>query len=71
MPREWLEKRYHKTAAYCKDCGRLLKSFYGEPLGRYFVMDIHGEFYCMGCDNQFEDGDEEIYVPIEDESEEE
>lgn len=66
-----MHERYNVTAAYCKDCGRLLKSEFGEPLGHYFVMDKGGNFYCTICENQFEDGDERIYEPeFEDEEEE-
>jgi hypothetical protein len=30
-------------------------------------MDKNGRFYCMHCDKEFEDVDERIYVPMEDE----
>lgn len=65
MDIEYLEIQYHKTGAYCDTCGRKLISSFGEPLGRYFVMDIQGRFYCTRCDGIFVDGDDRIYVPKE------
>ena len=61
-----LERLYHSTNANCCKCGCHLKTEWGEPLGRYFVMDKTGRFYCMGCDKEFEEVDERIYVPKED-----
>ena len=66
MDEKYLENRYHKTGAFCDLCGRKLISGCGEPLGRYFVMDVQGRFYCTHCDTIFEDGDERIYIPRED-----
>lgn len=65
MDREYLEIQYHKYCAYCDLCGRKLISYNGEPLGRYFVMDVQGRFYCTRCDSIFTDGDERIYVSVE------
>lgn len=61
-----MEKIYHRTSDYCCQCGTHISTAYGEPLGRYFVMDTQGRFYCMNCDKHFGEGDEEIYVPEED-----
>ena len=65
--RAMLEKAYHSTSGFCRVCGVHLRTEWGEPLGRYFVMDKNGCFYCMNCDKQFDEGDEEIYVSEEDE----
>ena len=62
----YLEKRYHLTRDNCCVCGVHISTEYGEPLGRYFVMDKKGQFYCMNCEKHFGDGDEEIYVAEED-----
>lgn len=64
--RAMLEKTYHSTSGFCRVCGVHLETEWGEPLGRYFVMDKNGCFYCMNCDRRFGEGDEEIYVPEED-----
>lgn len=60
--REMLKKSYHSTSGFCRVCGVHIKTEWGEPLGRYFVMDKNGCFYCMNCDKHFGEGDEEIYV---------
>lgn len=62
----YLEKRYHLTRDNCCVCGTHISTEWGEPLGRYFVMDTKGRFYCMNCDKHFGENDEEIYVPEED-----
>ncbi len=59
--RAMLEKTYHSTSGFCCQCGIHIKTEWGEPLGRYFVMDKNGRFYCMNCDKDFEVGDERIY----------
>lgn len=59
MTKENLMKRYRTTEAYCCNCGCKLKS--SVDLGSVFVMDYYGNFYCMGCDSIFEDGDERIF----------
>ena len=64
--RAMLEKIYHCTSSFCCGCGTHLSTNWGEPLGRYFIMDNNGRFYCATCDKQFEDNDERIYVPEED-----
>jgi hypothetical protein len=64
--KQYLNAQYNKTGAYCDICGRKLISYNGEPLGRYFVMDVQGRFYCTRCDSIFNDVDERIYVPEED-----
>ena len=64
--KQHLEERYHRPSGQCCTCGVHLKTEWGEPLGRYFVMDKNGCFYCMNCDKHFGEGDEEIYVPEED-----
>ena len=61
-----LKQLYHSTSNHCCVCGVHLKTEWGEPLGRYFVMDTKGRFYCMNCDKRFGEGDEEIYVSEED-----
>lgn len=68
--RAYLEKQYHKTSDVCSVCGTHIKTEWGEPLGRYFVMDKKGKFYCMHCDHIFDDMDERIYVAKEDEDDE-
>lgn len=65
--RAMLEKTYHSTSGFCCQCGTHIKTEWGEPLGRYFVMDKNGRFYCMNCDKDFKDVDERIYLPMEDE----
>ena len=61
-----LEEAYHRTDGRCCKCGVHISTEFGEPLGRYFVMDTQGRFYCMHCDKHFGEGDERIYVPEED-----
>ena len=61
-----LNQLYNSTSNHCSVCGVHLKTEWGEPLGRYFVMDRKGRFYCMNCDKRFDEYDEEIYVPEED-----
>ena len=65
--RAYLEKRYHLTRDNCCVCGTSISTEYGEPLGRYFVMDTKGRFYCMNCDKHFGEGDERLYIAKEDE----
>ena len=64
--RAMLERAYHSTSGFCRVCGVHITTQFGEPLGRYFVMDKNGCFYCMNCDKHFGEGDEEIYVLEED-----
>lgn len=66
----YLEKQYRLTRDNCCVCGTSLSTMYNEPLGRYFVMDKKGKFYCMHCDHIFDDIDERIYVPGEGEDDE-
>ena len=61
-----LKKRYNSNYGVCCKCGITLLTT-GEPMGNYFVMDKNGNFYCMNCDEIFEDGDERIYEPEEEE----
>jgi hypothetical protein len=61
-----LNRLYNSTSNHCSVCGVHLRTEWGEPLGRYFVLDRKGRFYCMNCDRRFGEGDEEIYVPEED-----
>ena len=58
-----LEKLYHGNKNICCKCGCTLETMNDIPLGEVFVMDKEGKFYCMGCDEIFEDGDERIYEP--------
>ena len=63
-----LNKRYRCKKANCSVCGMQLEVFFDdENLGDYFVMDIHGNFYCADCDPIFADIDDRIYVPEEEE----
>lgn len=62
-----LMKLYRSTKGHCALCGITLYSNFGEPLGRYFMMDKQGQFYCIHCDDIFDDFDERIYMPEEDE----
>lgn len=61
-----LQRLYNSTSGNCSVCGTRISTAYGEPLGRYFVMDNDGRFYCMHCDKRFGENDERIYVPEED-----
>ena len=65
MKFSYLENKYRQNRSRCVVCGCQLEAPAGEPLGRYFVMDIYGKFFCAKCDHFFEDGDERIYVPEE------
>lgn len=61
-------RRYKDTTTeVCHCCGTLLQTAQGDPLSNYFVMDIQGNFYCTECDTIFEDGDERIYEPEDEE----
>ena len=40
------------------DTDQLLKLF---DLGSIFVLDYDGNFYCINCDNIFDDVDERIF----------
>lgn len=55
-----LKKLYNSNKATCCRCGRALYSI-GMPIGSVFVLDLEGNFYCMGCDAEFHDGDERIF----------
>lgn len=55
-----LHRLYHKRRARCSECGCRISSI-GVPLGSIFVLDKNGNYYCMHCDDRFEDGDERIY----------
>lgn len=55
-----LLKLYHSHTNVCCKCGRILEDANGE-LGSVFVLDHNGNFYCMDCDKEFEDGDERIF----------
>ena len=61
-----LNQLYHSNSNHCSVCGIHICTEWGEPLGRYFVMDRKGRFYCIHCDKHFSEGDEEIYIPEED-----
>lgn len=59
-----LRDLYYKThKAHCCKCGCGLEDNDGCGLGTFFVLDKNGNFYCMGCDEIFEDGDERIFEP--------
>lgn len=64
MTRQELIDKYNSTGDVCCKCGQVLLST-GNALGDYFVMDKDGQFYCTECDNEFEDGDENIFNPDE------
>ena len=65
--RDYLRYRFSETCKEeCCRCGTTLRTLTGEPLSRYFVMDVQGNFYCTECDTQFEDDDERIYMGDED-----
>lgn len=54
-----LLKLYHSHRANCCNCGCSLES--DNSLGSVFILDYNGNFYCMNCDNIFEEGDERIF----------
>lgn len=56
-----LNKLYDSKRAYCCKCGCELTDFTGNGLGSVFVLDIYGNYYCMGCDQIFEDYDSRIF----------
>lgn len=59
LTNEELATIYNRTSDNCCVCNKRLTSF--GPLGWFFVMDKQGQFYCCGCDDCFDDGDERIY----------
>ena len=61
---------YHSHMAECCKCGCYLESDF--DLGSIFVLDYDGNFYCMNCDNIFDDVDDKIFEAefYEDEEEE-
>ena len=50
---------YHSHRAECCKCGCYLESDF--DLGSIFVLDYDGNFYCMNCDNIFDDVDDRIF----------
>ena len=56
-----LKKLYNSNKATCCKCRCALQTTPGFPIGSVFVLDLDGNFYCMGCDAEFEDGDERIF----------
>lgn len=52
---------YNSTVDECRHCGCLVKTQFGDPLGRYFVLSTKGEYFCMDCDHLVPD--EEIFEP--------
>lgn len=54
-----LKAKYNLHKARCCSCGCSLSS--PLPLGSVFVLDKGGNYFCMGCDAIFEDGDERIF----------
>ena len=56
-----LMKIYHSRKANCCRCGAALSATIS--LGRFFVMDYEGNYYCTECDVEFDDGDERIFEP--------
>lgn len=61
MTYEELYHKYYSTRSNCCKCGCELQDVSGIGLGAIFVLDKDGNFYCMGCDSEFEDGDERIF----------
>ena len=61
---------YHSHRAECCKCGCYLESDF--DLGSIFVLDYNGNFYCMNCDNIFDDVADRIFDAefYEDEEEE-
>ena len=61
---------YHSHRAQCCKCGCYLESYF--DLGSIFVLDYDGNFYCMNCDNIFDNVDDRIFEAefYEDEEEE-
>ena len=61
---------YHSHRAECCKFGCYLESDF--DLGSIFVLDYNGNFYCMNCDNIFDDVSDRIFEAefYEDEEEE-
>ena len=61
---------YHSHRAECCKCWYYLESDF--DIGSIFVLDYDGNFYCMNCDNIFDDVDDRIFEAefYEDEEEE-
>lgn len=55
-----LRRLYNSSKNKCCKCGCNLEDVNGK-LGSVFVLDTDGNFYCMNCDSEFEEGDERIY----------
>lgn len=58
-----LKELWHSHKANCCKCGCELEDTNGCGLGEFFVLDKNGNFYCIDCDDEFEDGDERIFEP--------
>lgn len=61
MKNDNLVKLYRSHKASCCKCGCTLEDNTGLGLGAIFALDRAGNFYCMNCDSDFEDGDNRIF----------
>lgn len=57
-----LRDLYYGSSGRCCKCGTYLTDK-NNMIGSVFVLDKCGNFYCMNCDKEFEDGDERIFEP--------
>lgn len=69
METEKLLELYHSHRGHCCKCGRYLESEL--DLGSIFVLDYDGNFYCINCDNIFDDMGERIFEPDEEDEDDE
>ena len=58
-----LMEKYNSHKANCCVCGCTLSTEGGNALGDFFLLNKDGQFYCMDCDIEFEEGDEYIFDP--------
>lgn len=61
METEKLLELYHSHRGHCCKCGCYLES----------ELDLDGNFYCINCDNIFDDMDERIFEPDEEDEDDE
>ena len=69
METEKLLELYRSHRGHCCKCGCYLESEL--DLGSIFVLDYDGNFYCINCDNIFDDIDERIFEPNEEDEDDE
>ena len=69
MTKAELIVKYKTRFGHCCKCGATLSATIS--MGRFFVMDYEGNYYCTECDKEFVDGDERIFEPDEEIEEDE